>query len=103
MILHGLKVRFLRLNMQINTPDDLFKIYAFSDEAKLEIKQLFNANKVFVLQINALCLSIKDEPYKAEFTKLDTNTYLAKLSNICVIYKIENNKIFFCNITLSKK
>lgn len=52
--------------MQINTPDDLFKIYAFSDEAKLEIKQLFNANKVFVLQINALCLSIKDEPYKAE-------------------------------------
>lgn len=55
--------------MQINTPDDLFKIYAFSDEAKLEIKQLFNANKVFVLQINALCLSIKDEPYKAEFTK----------------------------------
>lgn len=89
--------------MQINTPDDLFKIYAFSDEAKLEIKQLFNANKVFVLQINALCLSIKDEPYKAEFTKLDTNTYLAKLSNICVIYKIENNKIFFCNITLSKK
>lgn len=36
--------------MQINTPDDLFKIYAFSDEAKLEIKQLFNANKVFVLQ-----------------------------------------------------
>lgn len=89
--------------MQINTPDDLFKIYAFSDEAKLEIKQLFNANKVFVLQINALCLSIKDEPYKAEFTNLHTNTYLAKLSNICVIYKIENNKIFFCNITLSKK
>lgn len=87
--------------MQVNTPQDLFKIYAFSDEAKLEINQLFNTNKSFLLKINALCLSIKDEPYKA--TKLHTNTYLAKLSNICILYTIENNEISFCNVCLSKK
>lgn len=100
--------------MQIETPDDLFKIYDFDDEIKREIKQYYNTDKNIVKDILALCLNAKNS--RASSVHLHTNCWLIKksinrnnksLNSLNLVYKIDKNKktsfekIFFIEIQYS--
>lgn len=84
--------------MQIKSPKDLFTLYTFNEDTQLQIQQFFNADKAILLKINALALIIKHSP--ESFTKLHTNTYLAKMANICLVYQIQNENIIFIGIRI---
>lgn len=90
--------------MKVLTPNDLFKIYSFDDEVKIQISQLYNANKDIICKINALCLKAKlSKVNDKSFTHLNTNCYLLKTNDLRLVFIKDNDTLCFTSISLTKQ
>lgn len=90
--------------MKIHTPNDLFGLYDFDDEVKIQISQFYNANKDIIHKINALCLKAKLSKVNNEsFTHLHTNYYLVKTIDLRLVFIKDSDTLRFTSISLIKK